>query len=1011
MRKISKKVLMIGVALPAIAIMSEPVFAQDAQVSQPQSETDEPDATAESPNIIVVEGVRASLVQAQEVKRDADNIVDVVTMEDVGKYTDENLAETLQRVPGVQISRTSTGEGEFVSVRGLGPGFTRSSINGRTAFGGSGGDAGLNNRRALSLTDFPPELAGGIRVAKSPTADLDEGGIGGNIDIQTLRPLNIRNRLFNDDVFVTASADYSFFEQSDSWDPRLSGVAAWKITDEFAVLAAGSYRKRKLFTEVTRGLNGSADNDLYTVGDPNNPADNRLCLNASCNNQEILVENLLRPGGSSEVGSDFGEIESHALSFSAQYRPSPDFELTLDYSRTRSDRTGQRSAMRFLAIGNGSTLRNIEYVPTDYPNVGGVVTSAEVREGINGLGRFNGRSLTNADSSQNFSRREDFYGAHATINPAGGPLTIDIDISRLDSEFDRDNFIVGYVHTTVPEGWYFDTTRLDGALILDILPGADGSTYDPLTDIEPLLTQIGYNAINLGGREDALQVDFDYETNWDIGFFSFDSFEAGGKYRNRFNDQIFNVIRFNTPQLNALYAETGTTAPSPLDFPLSYDYPEGAFLADANLSYADWFHVDVDQVFDYFDPLIFGSSQAPGGVREREPVIAPNANFFEGEEEIFSAYLMTNFSGQIGAIPFRGNIGMRYADTSTIGRGVTVSAQFTPDGETILDDNGQVLTADPVIETDRGGYDDWLPSGNLALELTPNLQLRFAASKVISRPEVSDIAGPSEIRQGAPTDEGGTVNGVNITFKDPNLEPFRATQWETILEWYPGNQGAFFALGYFDKDIKNFNAPSRRVLNPGESITLRGTTFTARADNPDTEEADGFRVQLNSTQSAEGTRIRGLEFQSHIPFDWIIGDNSFLSDFGFRGTFTRLFTNNSPLTDVITGDFLPLIGASKTNYSLVGYYDNGPLEIRGSYTYRSSNLSDPSSFFGGSLFDDETKALDANISYDFTPNLGVRFQARNLLAEPVKQFFADGLFPYTYTRTGRQYVVGVRAQF
>ena len=1006
MRKINSKSLMAGVALPVLALAANPAMAQDSPQVPQTPEEEQPDGTAGSQNVIVVEGVRASLVQAQELKRNADNIVDVVTMEDVGKYTDENLAETLARVPGVQISRTTNGEGEFVSVRGLGPGFTRTAINGRTAFGGSGGDAGVLNRRALSLTDFPPELAGGVRVAKSPTADIDEGGIGGNIDIQTLRPLNIRSPLYRDGLFVTASADYSFFEQSDSWDPRISGIAAWEITDRFALLVGGSYRKRRLLTEVTRGLLGSSDNSLYFEdGEP------RLCLNASCNGKDIEIDRVLRPGGSSEVSSDYGEIESHALNFSAQWRPTDHVDVTLDYMRTRSDRTGQRSAMRFLAIGNGTTLRNIEYVETDYPNIGAVITRADVLEGINGVARFNGRSLTNADSSQSFSRAEDFYGAHVQINPGGGPLTIDLDASRLKSDFDRQNFIVGYVHTTVPEGWFFDTTQLDGALVLDILPGADGSVYDPLTDIDPLLTQVGYNAFYFGGHEDAAQIDLDYDVGLRLGFLTVDSLEGGFKYRNRYNDEIRNVVRFNTPQLNQLAEESGIDIPSPRDFQFQYDYPEGAFLTDANLSYQDFFHVNVDDVLNFYEPIIFGSTLAPQGVREREPIIAPNANYFEGEETILSGYLMANFSGQLGSIPFRGNIGMRYADTSTIGRGVTVAAQYTADGQPVLDDNGLIVTGDPVVQEDRGGYDDWLPSANLAFELTDNLQLRLAGSKVISRPEVSDFAGPSIIQQGFQTDEGADLGGVTITFKDPNLEPFRATQWEAILEWYPGNDGAFFALGYFDKDIKNFNAPDRRVLANGESVTFRGITFTARDDDPNIEGNDGFNVRLNSTQSAEGTRIRGLEFQSHVPFDWIFGDGTFLSDFGVRATFTQLFTQDTPIEDEITGALLPLVGASETNYSVVGYYDNGPLEIRTSYTYRSEFLSEASSFFGGALFDDVTRSLDANISYDINQHINLRFQARNLLAEPRKQFFADGLFPYTYTRSGRQYVVGVRAKF
>ena len=191
-------------------------------------------------------------------------------------------------------------------------------------------------------------------------------------------------------------------------------------------------------------------------------------------------------------------------------------------------------------------------------------------------------------------------------------------------------------------------------------------------------------------------------------------------------------------------------------------------------------------------------------------------------------------------------------------------------------------------------------------------------------------------------------------------------------------------------------------------------TFTARADDPDTEGADGFNVQINSTQSAAGTVLQGLEMQGHIPFNWLLPDSGagrFFGNFGIRGTLTKLFTQDTALIDPFTGKNLPLNGASDLNYSLVFYYDDGRLSSRTSYTYRSSFLSDPSSPFGGAVFDDATRQLDTNISYDITKNVSVRLQARNLLADPRKQYLADGLFPYTYTRNGRQYVIGVRAKF
>ncbi|MCR6660602.1 MAG: TonB-dependent receptor plug domain-containing protein [Asticcacaulis sp.] len=205
-----KLVLLAATALSAAAIVA-PAFAQDAA---PQTDTPAAAAPDES-QVVIVRGIRRSMKAAIDIKKAAINTVDSIAAEDLGKLPDQNVAESLQRIPGVTIER-NRGEGRYVSVRGFGPKFNAVTVNGRTL-------ATDNNGREFSFDVLPSELIAGADVYKSPQANINGASIGATVDVRTLRPLD-QSKSFT----AAASVGSQWAELADTQNPEASGVMSWR---------------------------------------------------------------------------------------------------------------------------------------------------------------------------------------------------------------------------------------------------------------------------------------------------------------------------------------------------------------------------------------------------------------------------------------------------------------------------------------------------------------------------------------------------------------------------------------------------------------------------------------------------------------------------------------------------------------------------------------------------------------------------------------------------------------
>jgi iron complex outermembrane receptor protein len=316
----------------ALLAVTQPALAQTA----PADEADAGEA-------IVVTGYRASVAQSLDAKRNLSVIADVVTAEDIGKFPDKNVAEALQRIPGIVINR-EFGEGERVSLRGTAPNLTRATVNGH---GIATADwfvlDQLASTRSFNYLTLPSEIVGKLEVFKSPQADVEEGGIGGTINVNTRHPLDLKS------LTVSASAQAVYSDLKGKVDPQFSGMVSWKNdSDTFGVLVGGVYQKRQIRRDGVEVLG------YFTPGAAGTPQAPALIGSA------LFQQERVRYGGNVEL----------------QFRPSDRIEISVRglYSVFNADNYNQNYlAWTTNALGGGGTLTNTTVVDNTF--VAGTVTS------------------------------------------------------------------------------------------------------------------------------------------------------------------------------------------------------------------------------------------------------------------------------------------------------------------------------------------------------------------------------------------------------------------------------------------------------------------------------------------------------------------------------------------------------------------------------------------------------------------------------------------------------------
>ena len=345
--------------------------AAHAQSTNPPSEppTNAPPSGAVQPapsdtgsdEAIIITGFRGSIEASIRAKRDATVIADVLTAEDIGKFPDKNVAEALQRIPGVVINR-EFGEGERVSVRGTATNLTKTLLNGHNVATADWFILDqLSATRAFNYLTLPAEIVGELEVYKSPQADIEEGGVGATINVHTRNPLDL------DPLAISASAQMVYSERAKKWDPQASGFLSWKNSNEsLGLLLAAIYQKRRIRRDGVEVLGYFRQLD--------NPATLDV-------NEEIA--------GGAQIPQLIGsalfqqERERYGGNAAIQIRPSDAFEINVTglYSKLNANNFNQNFlAWGSNAIGGGGTLT--DFTVEDDTVTSGTITSTPTGRGV-----------------------------------------------------------------------------------------------------------------------------------------------------------------------------------------------------------------------------------------------------------------------------------------------------------------------------------------------------------------------------------------------------------------------------------------------------------------------------------------------------------------------------------------------------------------------------------------------------------------------------------------------------
>jgi TonB-dependent receptor len=969
-------------------------IAQDAPAADPAAQespaTDEPE--------IVVQGFRASLNSALNQKRNETAAVDSIVAEDIGKFPDSNLAESMQRVPGVALTRGDGGEGRNIAVRGLGSGFTRVRINGMegTAQTGSSDIYGAGNSgRSFDFNVFPTEIFSSLSVRKTTSADVEEGSLGATVDLKAPKPLD-----FAKDFVLSATARGVYNTISKQVDPRASLLVSKKLGDSWGILASIAYQRRNIrevgysavdiLSANTNGLDpdGAAGpaaiqpfctpigftpvspavgtkGATATLCSTNNPRTSTLAAyNTVANLRRADLPNTPGSGAFLPRLPRYVNSEQDTTriggTLTVQFSPDDDTDISVDALYSRYDVERRDNYILGLSFGrsvtnNGQPMVSVRDIEFDQNGslVYGLFDGVDVRsEGLvdHWISDFKQGNLNFRHRFTDKFEMTMFFGINQSV--WWGPKRFQTFMDAIDT----DNFSVDFRdgEATPIIGFGFDVS--DPANFSYAPSLADGTVLG------------GFSFQGKPSKNQTDNLTAEVNTDWDVdqGL----KLKIGAQYR-RSDYNAFNSSPYTADTIvRALPAGTNLASITRQISGLDELFGRGAPASWAAIDPDKW-----DGVFD-FDSVRFCRTECGAGASRIR-------------EEIKSAYVMTTFDTE-DALPvkIRGDIGVRYVRTDMLAAGyISVAA---PAGSTPTNLRGQYAQ---VLR----GYDDWLPSGNVAIEPVENVILRLSAAKVLSRPELGQLAPTSGITA---TTRTGNIN-------NPYLDPIRADTFDAALEWY-FKPGSLLSVAYFKKNIKTY---IQRVTSqiPFNQLGLPDALLA----NTNTAPTEIFTI--GQPVNTPGGPLEGIEVNAQVQLDFLPG---FLGNFGILANYTHVTSTiqyvlasvNGVPTVTTTAD---LIGLSKNTASGTLFYEDSKFSIRATGSYRDRYIRGIPASPGSNLQGNSPNLfVDASASYAITDNIKVILEAQNLTDERNNLYIdstrKDTLFQ---TRIGRTFNFGVNFQF
>jgi iron complex outermembrane recepter protein len=732
-----KSVLMASVAALVAGASSSVAFAQQGSSNQAASDTVE--------TVVITGSYQQSLTAARSIKRESVVLKDAIVAEDMAKFPELNLAESLQRLPGVQITREA-GEGRRISLRGLGPDFARVQLNGMEVLGNvdSAQDSrGQRSRdRAFDFNIFASELFSKVEVEKTFQASQNEGGMAGTVGLFTGKPLDYPQGLKGAVSLKAGSNQYT-----QDLQPRIAALASYNWNDKFGVAVSVAVGHRKTTEQGQNTYNytkPSAANmaQLVTAG---------LDIShlTSAQQTKFLSGDLYFADGN-RISSWNGKQDRLGLTAAVQWKPADNILLTLD-----------------VLHGEFTTHRDELHLATR-PINGAGSTTFDTAAGSPWPTQFQTASVVNdlAWDSSNY----------ATMT--------NVSNVTFGSEHRREKNQNLFNQGVLTGSW-----EVSESLSIDGHIGAEKSLYKTPYDDKFYMRAKGNLIANYGADGQSASFEYpDWDTtdpaNYAMDNFYFRSFNNSSELKEGVLNARYKLNENLTLRAGAAYHDfsqngadyfydanvNGTTAEA-----------RGTSVADITSVYTNkfgsWLIGDYAKGFAKYNEYHRLGPKSDGTGSALQDI----ENVYKVSERTASYYMQIDWDSEMFGKPFRGNIGLRGYNSDTRSQGW------------IQGDNYAYLGTTDV----KGSYSGLLPALNTVLELTPDVLLRFSATQNLNRPTLGSMAAEGTASQDEDSGE------ITVSRGNPNLKPFLDTTLDFAVEYYFGKIG-MLSVGVFQKYMKNF---------------------------------------------------------------------------------------------------------------------------------------------------------------------------------------------------------------
>ncbi|PPJ41703.1 TonB-dependent receptor [Pseudoxanthomonas sp. KAs_5_3] len=1010
------------------AAVSGSAFAQQADAAPAAS--DQASTQATDLDTVTVKGYRYSIEQSLEQKRNANAVVEVITAEDVGKFPDKNVADALQRVPGVLISRDG-GEGKNVSVRGLSSELVLTELNGNyIASAESNGDP----TRSFNYTLLPSNMLGSAELFKTPEARIDEGGIGGTVILHTRRPLELEPN----SGFVNIEGTWA--DTTKKTDGQVSGSYSWHDQeDRFGVFVGYTQQKR-----TTRTMGASTESWQWYGRDEGGTAVDVNGKPSDFNsnwwggtgfwdqNGNYYTGFMMPTSVNFNVKEEERERKGGQLTF--QFKPTDNLTLTANYFRFDLSQDSQTNTLkipewniaRYYGDGNWRGGRLLDGLTLD--------PSGTIVTGANYSLHPNKPYYCSEDEAAAAGMAPGGWGSDDCTVPTPqitGSYNIEKSLSQtadFGGEWQGEKLDLSF---KVGRTWAKGGPELQFSLpIKPRLQNADGSwtngnyasawdlTGTPTMTFSPELMQNLQNGI--------LQVDLGSTgSSWTRNDTKQKYAQVDGTWH--FDGDVFESLQFGIKGRDGgIHRSTGN----------SYWVCPGTDPSDYDNRY--WAG-RCNSVATQFAPnLITQLGNLPGGISASAfPAInfpgyiaylnstygamqtREEENFvYNVDEKIYSTYLQANFRTE----RLRGNVGVRIARTKQHADSTDKITSYDDyffdgaDGNPLACVQGAATPVGAPADTYCGSegywrlhervarpesyeiaaldrtYTDILPSFNLAYDLTDDLVLRAAASKVMSRPSYGDIASPGSLEYYSQeyVDDRRLTGGAGElgwygSGSNKGLEPYKATQFDLGLEWY-FRPGSVAGVGLFRKNVQNFAVNVITDVN----MVVGGQTVT---------------VQNYSTQAGGQDAVsQGVELYAQHTLDFGLG-------FQFNYTYNDASKAAVSLEDGTEVGKTSMPGSAKNQTNFTVFYETQDLLLRASYNRRGEVVQGLVN--GLNVYEEPYYQVDLNAAYNITPALTISASVLNLTEEETRAHLGNDTKDRFYTNgyAGRMAYLGLTYKF